>query len=148
MDLKKVMNIPGLRGLYKVVSFGRNNNVIVESLLNGSRMPYFSSNHASTLADISIFTDGEDLPLKAVLKRIFEVENGKKTIDVSTSKPAEIEAYMAKILPEYDRDRVHLSDMKKLFSWYNQLLSHDMLSFEEEENAANENSEEIEEKAD
>lgn len=130
MNLKEIFAIPGKKGLYKLVSQGK--NIIVESLLDGSRIPVFASMNVSTLDNICIFTEDEDLPLKDVLKRIFQKENGKKTIDVSTAKPTEIEACMAEIIPEYDPNKVHVSDMKKLFFWYNQLLEHDMLSFEEE----------------
>ena len=132
MNLEKILSIPGKKGLYKLVSQGKN-NVVVESLLDGSRMPVFSSTRASALDNICIFTDNEDLLLKEVFKRIFQKENGKKSIDVSIAKPTEIEACMAEIVPEYDPLKVHVSDMKKLFSWYNQLLEKNMLSFEEEE---------------
>ena len=131
MNLKEILSVPGKKGVYKLVSKGKG-NIIVESLLDGSRMPVFTSTRANTLEDICVFTENENMPLKDVLKRIFETENGNKAIDAYASNPAEIESYMAKILPEYDRDRVHISDMKKLFFWYNQLLEHDMLSFEEE----------------
>ena len=140
MNLKEILSIPGKKSVYKIVSKGKN-SIIVESLLDGSRMPVFTSNHATTLDNICIFTEGENLFLNDVFKRIFEVENGNKAIDVSTSNPTEIEAYMMKILPEYDKNRVHLSDMKKLFSWYNLLLEHNLLSFEEE-GEAEENREE------
>jgi len=131
MNLKEILSVPGKKGVYKIVSKGKG-NIIAESLLDGSRMPVFPSMQASTLGDICIFTENDSLMLKDVFKRIYETENGKKAIDVYASKPAEIEVYMTKILPEYDRDRVHLSDMKKLFFWYNQLLEHNILSFEEE----------------
>jgi len=129
MDLKEILTVSGKKSLYKLVSQGKN-NFIVESLQDGSRMPVFASTQAGTLADIQIYTESENLLLQDVFKRIYEIENGNKAIDVSISKPADIEAYMTKILPEYDRDRVHLSDMKKLFFWYNQLMEHGLLSFE------------------
>ena len=131
MDLKEIMTVPGKKGLYKLVSKGKN-NVIVESLQDGSRMPVFVSMQASALDDIRIFTENEDLSLKDVFKRIYEIENGNKAIDVSSAKSSEIEAYMEKILPEYDKNRVYVSAMKKLFSWYNQLIEHNLLSFDEE----------------
>ena len=149
MNLKEILNVQGKKGLYKLVSRGKN-NVIVESFADGSRIPVFASTQASTLEDICIFMENEDIPLKDAFKRIYEAENGNKTIDVSVLKPVEIESYMSKILPEYDRNRVHVSDMKKLFSWYNLLLEYDLLSFEEEneENAENAENEENAEKND
>ena len=131
MNLKEILAIPGKKGLYIMVSRGKS-NVIVESLTDGSRMPLFASTQASALKDICIFTHDKDVFLKDVFKRIHEIENGNKAIDVSVSKPADIIAYMTKILPEYDSDRVHVSDMKKLFSWYNQLLEQNLLSLEDE----------------
>ena len=132
MDLKEILSIPGKKGIYKMVSKGKN-SVIVESLLDGSRMPVFTSNRATTLDNICIFTENENLFLKDVFKRIYEIENGNKAIDVSAATPTEIEVYMTKIVPEYDRNRVHASDMKKLFLWYNLLIEHNLLEFEEEE---------------
>ena len=131
MNLKEILAVPGKKGVYKMVSHGKK-AIIAESLLDGSRMPVFTSNRTTPLEDIRIFTENEDMPLKDVFKRIFEAENGGKSIDVYASKPSEIEEYMAKVLPEYDKDRVHISDMKKLFFWYNQLIEHNILSFEEE----------------
>jgi hypothetical protein len=131
MNLKEILAVPGKKGVYKMVSHGKK-AIIAESLLDGSRMPVFTSTRTTTLADIRIFTENEDMPLKDVFKRIFEIENGNKAIDAYAAKPSEIEDYMAKVLPEYDKDRVHLSDMKKLFFWYNQLVEHNILSFEEE----------------
>ena len=113
MDLKKILTVSGKSGLYQLVSQGKK-NIIVESLLDKSRIPVFASMQASSLNDICIFTTNEDLPLKDVFKRIFEVKEGKKA-DVSLDNP-ELKKYMEEILPEYDKDRVHVSDMKKLFT--------------------------------
>ena len=131
MNLKEILAVPGKKGVYKMVSHGKK-AIIAESLLDGSRIPIFTSNRTTTLEDIRIFTENEDVPLKEVFRRIFETENGGKAIDVYVSKPSEIEEYMEKILPEYDKNKVHISDMKKLFFWYNQLIEHNILSFEEE----------------
>jgi len=128
MNLKEILTVSGKKSLYKLVSKGKS-NMIVESLLDGSRMPVFASTHAGTLADISIFTESKDMLLKDVFKCIYDMENGNNTIDVSTAKPIEIESYMEKVVPDYDRDKVHISDMKKIFFWYNQLLEHNILSF-------------------
>ncbi len=131
MDLKKILAVSGKPGLYQLVSQGKN-NVIVESLLDKSRMPVFASMQASSLADICIFTMDEDVPLKDVFKRIFDVKEGKKADDIASLDNSGLKKYMEEILPQYDKDRVHVSDMKKLFAWYNILHDNNMLSFEED----------------
>lgn len=131
MDLKKILAVPGKPGLYQLVSQGKN-NIIVESLLDKSRMPVFASTQASSLNDICIFTTEEDMPLKDVFKRIFDFKEGKKADDVTSLDGAGLKKCMEEVLPQYDKERVHVSDMKKLFAWYNILHDNDMLSFEEE----------------
>ena len=132
MDLKKVLTVPGKPGLYQLVSQGKN-NIIVESLLDKSRMPVFASTQASSLNDICIFTMEEDMPLEKVFQRIIEATNGNKTVDIASLDSVGLKKYMEEILPEYDKDRVHVSDMKKLFSWYNILHEKEMLSTENED---------------
>jgi hypothetical protein len=130
MDLKKILTVPGKRGLYKLVSQGKT-NIIVESLADHSRMPIFASHQASTLGDICIFTNNEDIPLKGVFKRIYQANYGEKVAENKIKDVSELKSYMDEILPEYDRDRVHVSDMKKLFSWYNILHEKNLLSFDD-----------------
>jgi hypothetical protein len=129
MDLKKILTISGKPGLYQLVS-QRKGNIIVESLLDKSRMPIFPSMRASSLDDICIFTTEEDLPLKDAFKRIFEAKDGKKA-EVASDNIG-WKKYMEEILPQYDKERVHASDMRKLFLWYNILHDRNLLSFEEE----------------
>ena len=131
MDLKKILAVPGKPGLYQLVSQGKS-SIIVESLLDKSRMPVFASKQASSLGDICIFTMDEDMPLEKVFQRINEATNGNKTIDIASLDSAGLKNYMEEILPEYDKDRVHVSDMKKLFSWYNILHENNMLPIENE----------------
>ena len=130
MDLKKILTISGKSGLFQIVVQGKD-RLIVESLLDKSRIPIFTSHKISTLEDICIFTQSEEKPLKEVLKKIFEMENGNPCLD-SKSDNNSLKAYMEKILPDYDKEKVYVSDMKKLFSWYNSLLENNLLSFEEE----------------
>ncbi|TND02585.1 MAG: hypothetical protein FD123_4047 [Bacteroidetes bacterium] len=117
MNLSKIISISGMPGLYKVVAQGRN-GVIVESLLDKKRMPAFASHKISALNDISIYTTGEDLALKDVLQKVFDKENGGPCIDSKSADP-ELQKYMESVLPEYDKERVRISDIRKLFSWYN-----------------------------
>ena len=130
MDLKEIMSVSGQSGLYKYISQGRN-GIIVESFSDKKRSFVNASSKVSSLEDIAIFTSEEEVPLKQVLKSIFEHENGGPAPDPKSS-PEELKAYMEKILPTYDHERVYVSDIKKLVAWYNALLSLNLLSFEEE----------------
>jgi hypothetical protein len=130
MNLKEIMSISGYPGLFKHISQGRN-GIIVESLIDKKRIPAYASMKVSSLEDIAIFTDDGEIPLKEVFKRIFEKENGGKAIDPKGS-PNDIKAYFESVVPEYDKERVYVSDMKKLFTWYNILQTEGMLDFSEE----------------
>jgi hypothetical protein len=133
MDLKEIMSISGHSGLYKFVSQGRN-GIIVESFADQKRSFVNASNKVSSLEDIAIFTAEEEVPLKTVLKNIHEFLNGGPAIDPKSSSE-ELKAFMDKVLPTYDREKVYVSDIKKLVSWYNSLLSLNLLNFEEEPSA-------------
>ena len=128
--LKDILAISGQSGLFKMVSKG-NNSVIVESLINGKRFPAHSSNKIISLEDIAIFTVSEEIPLKEVLKKIADKESSKKSIDPKSSAN-DLKKYFKEVLPEYDEDRVYVSDIKKVFLWYSILQENEMLNFEEE----------------
>jgi hypothetical protein len=130
MDLKEIMSVSGQSGLFRFISQGRN-GIIVESFSDKKRSFVNASSKVSSLEDIAIFTSEEEVPLKQVIKTIFELENGGPAPDPK-STPQELKAFMEKILPTYDHERVYVSDIKKLVTWYNTLLSLKMLSFEEE----------------
>ena len=103
---------------------------LVESLLDGKRQPAFSNERISSLEDISIFTLEEDIPLKKVFELIYSKEKGGECIS-HKSDNNKIVQYMEEILPDFDRDRVYVSDMKKLFSWYNILNAKGLITIEE-----------------
>ncbi len=128
--LKDILSISGQPGLFKMVSKGAN-NVIVESLLTGKRMPAYSSNKIISLEDIAIFTSDGETSLKEVLKKVAEKENFGQAID-HKSEPAVLKAYLKEVLPNYDEARVYVSDIKKLVQWYNILQENKLLNFEEE----------------
>lgn len=130
MDLTKIISISGMPGLYKVIG-SMKQGAVVESLTDGKRFPTYPSHKVSALSDISIYTTDENLPLADAFKKIFEKENGK---EVPAFKPDsdEIRKYFESVIPEYDKEKVHNSDMKKLLSWYNILLKKDLISFDEE----------------
>lgn len=125
MDLSKIIAISGYPGLFKVVAQAHN-GIIVESLIDQRRMQAFSSYKISALDDISIFTTGDDVPLKEVLTKVFEKENGGESLGLKATNE-ELKAYMKVVLPDYDEARVHVSDIKKLVSWYALLLKNDLL---------------------
>ncbi len=120
MELKEILAITGQPGLYKYVAQSTR-GVIVESLLDGHRMNASANARVSALSDISMFTEGEDISLADVFTRIYEHTGGKEAINPK-STPEQLKAAFAEVVPEYDRDRVHVSDIKKCFSWYNLLL--------------------------
>jgi hypothetical protein len=132
MDISNIISMSGMPGLYKVIAQSKN-GVIVESLLDKKRFPAFASNRISTLEDISIYTTGDDMPLKEVYKKIFEKENGGPCIDPKASDEKALRAYLETAIPEYDKERVHISDLRKLFTWYNILQKAGLLSAEEPE---------------
>lgn len=130
MDLKGIMAIGGQSGLFKTISQGKN-SLIVESLSTGKRMPAYASSKISALEDIAIFTIEKDVPLKEVFVKIAEKENYGKCIDHKADS-RELIDYMEEILPDFDRNRVYSSDLKKLFQWYNILQEKDLLKQESE----------------
>jgi len=129
--LKGILAISGQQGLFKLVAEAKN-NIIVESLETGKRMPAYSTTKISALEDIAIYTDTADIPLKEVFQKIAEKENSGPAIDHKSSAN-ELKNYFATVLPNYDRDRVYVSDIKKVILWYNVLQEKEMLDFSESE---------------
>ncbi len=128
--LKGILSISGQGGLFKLIAEAKN-SIIVESITTGKRMPAHSTAKISALEDIAIFTDEGDVNLKVVLKNIFDLENGGEAISHKSSGD-ELKKYFEKVLPDYDKDRVYVSDIKKVLMWYNTLLENELLNFEEE----------------
>ncbi len=127
--LKEILSISGKPGLYKLVSQGKN-MLVVESLIDGKRVPAYSRDKVVSLSDIAMFTETEEVPLRQVLKNIHTKENGKQCGVDSKADNAVLRNYMSEVLPNYDRDRVYPSDMRKLFSWYNILVNCGLTDFE------------------
>jgi len=130
MDVKDIIAIAGKPGLFRFISQAKN-GIVVESLLDGKRMPAFTTEKVSALDEIAIFTEGEDIKLSEVFDRIHAMEKGGLAIDAKSDAPA-LKAYFEKVLPEYDKERVYPSDMKKVFSWYNLLHGLNLLKPSEE----------------
>jgi hypothetical protein len=131
MDLKDYMAISGKPGLFKFISQGRN-NMIVENLETGLRTSAFKTEKVLALADIAVFTADDEVPLKEVLRSVYEKEDGGHSISHKSS-PDELKTWFTSILPDYDRDRVYVSDIKKIVQWYNILQQLDLLDFSEED---------------
>lgn len=123
--LKEILAVSGYSGLFKFISQGRH-GVIVESIVDGKRVNIPVTAKVSALADIAIFTDTNELPLREVLKKIETLESGKPAIDAKSDGSA-LKAYFEQVVPDYDREKVYTSDIKKLISWYNLLQGKDLL---------------------
>ena len=128
--LKDILAISGKPGLFKFISQGRS-GVIVESLEDGKRMNAFASAKVSSLEDIAIYTVEKEVPLADVFKKMKEKENGGECLSHKSSND-EMKKYFLEILPDYDDERVYISDIKKVLQWYNLLHKYDLLNFEEE----------------
>lgn len=131
--LQTILAISGKPGLYKLVSRAKN-SLIVETLdENHKRIPAFATDRITSLADIAMYTDADDVPLFQVLTNLKNLEEGKEaSINYKKASGDELREYFAKVLPEFDRDRVHNSDIKKLIQWYNILIKNGICDFEEE----------------
>ena len=121
--LETILAISGKPGLYKLVSRG-NRSLIVETLDEvKKRMPAFATDKVISLADIAMYTDEGEVPLREVLNSLKKKEKGQlSAFDYKKASREELASYFAEILPNYDRDRVYPADIKKLVSWYNLLV--------------------------
>ena len=137
--LRTILSISGKPGLYKLISQGKN-MLILETLdATKKRLPVYAHDKVISLGDIAMFTDDEEVALGEVLESVKKKENGAQTaIDYKKASQAELQAFMAEVLPNYDRDRVHASDIKKLIQWYNILVSNGVTEFAEAEEEATE----------
>ncbi len=136
MDLSKILSISGKPGLFTLISQAKS-GALIESLLDGKRQTAFANAKISSLQDISIFTIDEDIPLVKVFQEIYKKEEGKDCIDPKSDSKKLI-AYMTEIVPNFDSERVYVSDMKKLFTWYNLLNSNGLIDLKEENEAETE----------
>ncbi len=130
--METILSISGKPGLYKLVSRGKA-NLIVETLAEPCRrMPVFASDRVTSLADIAMYTNEDDVPLWQVFDNVGKKEDSKEaSINFKKCSSKELRAYFAEILPNYDQDRVHDSDIKKLLQWYNILVKSGNTNFKE-----------------
>lgn len=130
IDLTGIISISGQPGLYKIVAQSKN-GIIVEGLTDKKRLNVYATTKVSTLSDISMFTTGDDKPIEEIMTSVFEKEQGGAAIDNKADDKA-IEKYFSEILPDYDKERVYVSNMRKLLTWYNGLQSTGSLKEKEE----------------
>lgn len=131
--LKNILSITGKPGLYKLVSQG-NNMLIVESLLDGKRTPTYARDKIVSLGEISMYTMGEDIALSEVLTKLGAKEELKAvSFDPKKADNNQLHEFFAEVLPDYDRDRVYPSDIRKLIQWYNILIGAGITDFHVEE---------------
>ena len=141
--IKRIVSIAGKPGLYKLLSQGKN-MLIVESLQTGKRTPAYAHDKVISLADVAIYTEGEDMPLAEVLDKIYSYTEGKSIDIKGFADDVAIREYFGNILPEFDRDRVYTTDIKKLFQWYNQLIAAGVTKFKDDEIAQDQVAEAVE----
>lgn len=139
-----ILAISGKPGLYKLISRG-SKSLIVESLdETHRRLPAFGNDRITSLADIAMYTDTDDVALSKVLDSMKTLESGKTAnIDYKKASGDELREYFAKVLPNFDRERVHVSDIKKLIQWYNILITNGIYDFAEEEKKGENSDEEV-----
>ncbi|MGL4364465.1 MAG: DUF5606 family protein [Bacteroidales bacterium] len=132
MELKEIMSVAGQPGLFKFLSQGRS-GLILEALTDKKRIVVPPTAKVSTMSDIAVFTTEEDLPLRRVFNMIKQKHNAQPSVNPKEMSDLELKNYFAEILPTYDRERVYLSDIKKIVIWYNILQQNGMLDFEDKE---------------
>lgn len=136
-DLSSIITVAGHSGLYKILTRNRS-GVIVEQLSTGKRTVFGLSARITSLGDISIYTDGDDLPLKELLEKMHAVLADEEAPS-QKSDPEVLKEFFLKACPNYDGDRFYVSHMKKCVEWYNELKRFASLEFgkeDEEEEAA------------
>ena len=131
--LKKILSVSGKPGLYQIVSQGKN-MLIIESLTDKKRIPAYARDKVISLGDIAIYTNEKEVPLYEVLNSVKQKEGGQKvSLELTKASPDELRAYLAEVLPDFDRERVYPTDIKRLLTWYNILLAAGITEYEPQE---------------
>ncbi|MDR2859766.1 MAG: DUF5606 domain-containing protein [Mediterranea sp.] len=132
--LKTILSIFGKSGLYKLVSRGKNMLIVESVSTDKKRFPAYNHEKITALSDIAIYVNDGEIPLKDVLISIKEKENNATILlDVKKATPDELRVYMEKVLPDFDKERVHITDIKKIISWYNILITNGITDFNAED---------------
>ncbi len=135
---ERILTISGKPGLYKLLSQGRNMFIVESVDAAKKRQPVYNSDKVVMLDDIAIYTDTEEVPLREVFAKILEKENGALPFDIKMATPEELVEYFESVMPDYDRERVYLTHIKKIYAWYNILVANGIQDFaaKEEEGEA------------
>ena len=142
MKLDKVLSISGKPGLYELKAQTRG-GFVAESMLDGKKISVNMRHNVSLLSEIAIYTYTEEVPLREVFQKIYEKEDGGEAISHKESK-AKLEEYFSEVLPDYDEDRVYISDIKKIIQWYNLLVSKGYTDFSKGDEKSSEETAEAE----
>ena len=132
--LKTILSISGKPGLYRLLSSGKN-TLIVESLQTQKRIPVLPKDRVVSLGDISMFTDGEDIALSEVLTRLHEKQAGVAVSEELLKDSYALRNSFGEVIPNFDRERVYTSDIKKLYTWYNILIEAGITDFSDQDEA-------------
>ena len=130
MDLSKILSISGKPGLYELVSTSKN-GLVVSSIVDGKKFTAFNHFNISSLEEINVYTDSGEVSLKDILKKMARSLDFKEALSHKSSAK-ELEAFFVEAVPDYDKENVYTSDIKKIIQWYNLLAKKEMLVFEEE----------------
>lgn len=130
---ERILTISGKPGLYRLLSQGRNMFIVESVDATKKRMPVYNSDKVVMLDDIAIYTDTEEIPLREVFAKIQEKEGGVLPFDMKAATPEELVEYFESVMPDYDRERVYLTHIKKIYAWYNILVENGVVDFTQEE---------------
>lgn len=130
---ERILTISGKPGLYRLLSQGRNMFIVEAVDASKKRMPVYNSDKVVMLDDIAIYTDTEEIPLREVFAKIQEKEGGVLPFDIKAATPEELVEYFESVMPDYDRERVYLTHIKKIYAWYNILVENGVVDFKQEE---------------
>ena len=144
MNISKILSISGYSGLFRLIKQTKT-GFVVESLKDKKRMQAFATSKISTLEDIAIYTEDGEEHLKDIFRKIYEKEDGKNTISHKASAN-ELKKYFLEILPDYDTERVYVSDIKKVINWYNVLNEEKMIDLEKDKNEDKDKKDDVETK--
>ena len=130
---ERVLTISGKPGLYRLLSQGRNMFIVEAVDASKKRLPVHNSDKVVMLDDIAIYTDTEEIPLREVFAKILEKEGGVLSFDLKAATPEDLVEYFESVMPDYDRERVYLTHIKKIYAWYNILVENGVVDFARED---------------
>jgi hypothetical protein len=133
IDVDKIITVTSEPGLYKIITNGTK-GVIVENIIDKKRTIILNNSKLFSLETVRIFTNDAEMFVSEALYRLYEVLNGQAAPHHKKSSDEEIKTLFEKAIPEYDKERVYVNNMRKLIQWYNTLHSANMLNVIEDEN--------------